>query len=218
VDEAVYHVLLEGRRLGPYDRRTIVGMRIKKALTGEHVLVGSDGARLTVADLLMPRRDGSGTADRTGSVSVIRATYTVNVLAVDGPGMKIPRFKGEVEARVQGSVLRLAGRFRHGMGWKEGRVKIALQHVIHAQAIGSQADLWLRIAPSGRLQRIGLELFTPDAAGELVDCLPAATPLPGARGGPPARSLPPQGLWIPVLGVAVVFGVIVMVLLFRRIY
>ena len=26
----VYHVLLEGRSMGPYDRRTIVGMCIKK--------------------------------------------------------------------------------------------------------------------------------------------------------------------------------------------
>lgn len=32
VDEpiSIYHVLLEGRTVGPYDRRTIVGMRIKK--------------------------------------------------------------------------------------------------------------------------------------------------------------------------------------------
>jgi len=35
VDQTIYHVLLEGRKVGPYDRRTIVGMRIKKTLTSD---------------------------------------------------------------------------------------------------------------------------------------------------------------------------------------
>ena len=47
-----YHVVLEGRRVGPYNRRTIVGMRIKQTLTSEHVLVDTQGKELTVGDLL----------------------------------------------------------------------------------------------------------------------------------------------------------------------
>src|SRR4029453_7832312 len=55
LDRSIYHVLLEGRTVGPYDRRTIVGMRIKKALASDHVLIGADGDRLTVADLIHRR-------------------------------------------------------------------------------------------------------------------------------------------------------------------
>ena len=43
VDKPVYHVLLDGRRVGPYDRRTIVGMKVRKTLSSKHVLVGADG-------------------------------------------------------------------------------------------------------------------------------------------------------------------------------
>ena len=55
MDNPVYHVVLEGRTIGPYDRRTIVGMRIKKTLTSEHTVVTADGVQLTVGDLLKSR-------------------------------------------------------------------------------------------------------------------------------------------------------------------
>jgi hypothetical protein len=226
----VYHVLLEGRAVGPYDRRTIIGMRIKKTLTSDDVLISADGAQLTVADLVgRPAQQFS--PDRSGTFSVVRATYSASLLAVEGPGMAIPRFKGEIQARVQGDVLRLAGRFRKGLGWKEDRVKIPLADVIHARVNGSQVDLWLRNA-QGRWQRIALELFTSETAGELVDWLPVATPFPEAvpAGAQAARKgttreaaglLPPApitGIWVAVLGVALVVGLMVMVLLLRRVY
>ena len=52
MENPVYHVLLDGRTVGPYDRRTIVGMRVKKTLGSDHVLVGADGARTTVGALV----------------------------------------------------------------------------------------------------------------------------------------------------------------------
>src|SRR5688572_3025248 len=164
VDQTIYHVLLEGRTVGPYDRRTIVGMRIKKTLTSEHVLIGTDGAQLTVADLIRRRRPTPFNPERSGSFSVVQATYAASVLEVEGRGMDIPRFKGEIEARVQGEVLRLAGRFRHGLGWKEDRVKIVLKDVVHARIKNSQVELWLRTEKADKLQKLTLELFTPEAA------------------------------------------------------
>ena len=217
MEQVVYHVLLEGRSVGPYDGRTIVGMRIKKALTSEDLLVGSDGTRLTVGDLIQgrsaPFRPG-----RTGGFSVVQATYPANLLAVEGAGIDIPRFKGEVEARVQGDVLRLAGRFRHHLRWKEGRVKIVLKDVVHAAVKGTQADLWLRTGRPG-LQRISLEMFAHEAAGELVNWLPAATALPPSSAAAPAgiRARAPHALWIPLLGVAVV-AVVVLLLVFLAAY
>lgn len=213
----VYHVLLEGRTVGPYDRRTIVGMRIKNALTSEHVLIGADGGRLTVADLIERRPATPFNPNRSGSFSVVQATYAAGLVDVQGGSVDIPAFRGEIEARVQGDVLRLAGRFRLRMRWKEDRVKIPLKDVVHAKVTGTQAQLWLRNDDAARLQRIVLEMFTPEAAGELVDWLPVATPYPQPVAGGPA-GVTPHALWIAAIGVSAVIVLMVLVLFYRRIY
>ena len=205
----LYHVLLEGRKVGPYDRRTIVGMRIRKTLTSEHVLITTQGVQLTVADLLKHRpRDNAFQPNRSGSYSLVQATYSASLLHADGRGFAIPAFKGEVEARVQKDVLRIAGRFRQGLGWKEDRVKLPLVDVLHARIRGSTVDLWLRRAEGG-LQRVTLELFTPDAAGEFVDFLPGASPWPHGekQGGAAAVAGGTHPLlWGAVVGTVVVVG------------
>jgi hypothetical protein len=217
LDETVYHVLLQGRTIGPYDRRTIVGMRVKKTLASDDVLVGAGGAQLTVADLLGERPARQFNSDRSASLSIVRATYGVLLLDVDGPGLMIPKFRDEVQARVQGDVLRLAGRFRHGLRWKEDRVKIGLKAIVHIRVKGSQVELWLRTPQQKRLQRIALELFTPETAAEFVDWLPAATPLPdeataasGAK-APAAGSTSREG-WAAAGGLILLAALLVLVL------
>lgn len=229
MDETVYHVLLEGRTVGPYDRRTIVGMRIKKTLTSDHILISTNGAQLTVGDLIGQRPTQPFNPDRSGGFSVVQATFSASLLEVQGRGMDIPRFKGEVQARVQGDVLRVAGRFRHRLRWKEDRVKIPLKEVVHARVRASQVELWLRNADYPRLQRIMLELFTPEAAGELVEWLPGATPFPEPAAAPPAGSAPADtvtwetasasgSLWVAAVGVTLAVILMLMVLLLRRVY
>jgi hypothetical protein len=224
LDQTMYHVLLEGRTVGPYDRRTIVGMRIKKALTSDHVLIGTDGGQLTVADLIRQRRATPFNPERSGSFSVVQATYAASVLEVEGRGMDIPRFKGEIEARVQGDVLRLAGRFRQGLGWKEDRIKLILKDIVHARIKSSQVELWLRVDEAKKLQRIALEMFTPEAAGDLVQWLPAATAFPEPAPSSPAVATPAvrvsqaHSLFIALVAIALVVGLMVMVLLYRRVY
>lgn len=225
MEQPLFHVVLEGRKVGPYDRRTIVGMRIKKTLTSDHVLIDSNGAQLTVADLIGRRpRSNDFNPNRTGGFSLVQATYPASLVGVQGKGLEIPRFRGEVEARVQTEVLRIAGRYRKFIGWKEDRVKLPLQDIVHARVKSSQVDLWLRAAQGGELQRISLELFTPEAAGELADWLPNATPWPEPSGSGPA-SLPAalpatdhRVLWISVAAVVVVVGVVLAVLMSRRLY
>ncbi len=225
MEQPLFHVVLQGRKVGPYDRRTIVGMRIKKALTSDHVLIDSSGVQLTVADLIGRRpRSNDFQPNRTGGFSIVQATYPASLTGVQGKGMDIPRFRGEVEARVQTEVLRIAGRFRKFPGWKEDRVKLPLKDIVHARIKGSQLDLWLRTEKTPELQRISLELFTPEAAGELADWLPAATPWPEADGSGPA-SLPAalpvpdhRLLWASVAGVVAVVGVVMAVLMTRRLY
>lgn len=213
----VYHVLLEGRSMGPYDRRTIVGMCIKKALDSGTELIDSHGAQLTVADLLAergPHNSFNGTRSGSFSVSVVQATFTAAVLRTRGGGM--PPFRGEVEARIQSGVLRIAGRFRRGLRWREDRVKLPLNGFLHARIAGSRVDLWLRPqggADRAPLQQLSLELFNPEAVGALVGWMPVATP------PPPQLAIPAMAwrdgghlVWVAVIGVVFVVALTGMVL------
>jgi hypothetical protein len=226
VDQPNYRVLLEGHMVGPYDRRTIVGMRIRHTLSSDHLLISSDGSQLTVGELIGqgPPADRSQ-PNRTSGSSRVRATSPASLIDADRGALRIPRFRGELEARLQGEVLRIAGRYRRLFGWKEDRVKIALTDIVHARVTGSRVDLWLR-GGGQRLQRIGLELFTLEAAGAFVAWLPAATPFPEpapiagvgpllAYGAPVSTA---QALGVAVIGVSLVIGLMLLVLVYRRVY
>lgn len=197
--EPLFHVVLEGRTIGPYGWRTIVGMRVRKTLASTDVLLDSEGRRLTVGELIERRNRATGrNAHRSSGFSIVLATFPAVLVGVEGEGYAIPRFRGVLEARVQGDdVLRIAGRFRRGLRWREDRIKLPLDKVLHARVGGSVVELWLQPpGPADTLQRVVLELFTPEAAGELVDWLPVATPWPHGelpmpevpQGAAPARS------------------------------
>ena len=122
--------------------------------------------------------------------------------------------------RVQTKVLRLSGRFREGLAWREDRVKFPLQDIAHAHLRGTVVDLWIRTAESSAMQRISLDLLKPDAAGELAESLPFTAPWPGseplaARSEPQASATHPL-LWTAVVGTAVVVGAVLVWALTRR--
>lgn len=221
MEQPNYHVLVDGRTVGPYDRRTIVGMRIKRMLTGDHQLVAADGTRLTVRELAGgARRDGAG--GRAAPSSVL-GTYTGIMVEAGRRGIRIPRFKGELEVRVHADVLRLAGRRPRGFGWKDDRVKIALADVAHARAKGPRLDLWLQPAASRQVQRLALHMFTAEAAADLLGCLPPATTDPQQPAAARVRTaqvqaLVPAGraLAVGIIGVSLVIAVILLVLAVPR--
>jgi hypothetical protein len=176
--DSIYHVPLEGRTVGTYDRRTIIGMRINKALRKNHVLVKQGGGQLTVADLIEARPEPRFNPNRSVTFSKVKTNYTDSLIETQSRGLPVPSFKGELEVRVQRELLRVAGSCRRGLGWKDVRIKIALADVAHLRVQGSRVDLWLRNRDNERLQRIALELFMPETATELAGWLPAATPPP----------------------------------------
>jgi hypothetical protein len=218
--DPLFHVVLEGRKVGPYDRRTIVGMRIKGALDSDHVLVDTDGNRLTVASLIGRRpRSNDFQPNRTGGFSIVQATFPASLRSVSGRGHGIPAFHGEVEARVQNDALRVAGRFRKGLGWKDDRVKLPLKDIVHARVRGSEVELGLRGPDDQPLHIVRLELFTPDAASELVGWLPSATPWPpGLASDGPVAVAGQHVLWVSVASTSFVVFVVLAVLLARRLY
>ncbi|MGE4242577.1 hypothetical protein [Ramlibacter sp.] len=221
--EPQYHVILGDRQVGPYDRRTIVGMRIKDTLASFDVLVDDQGARLAVSDLLrMHPSDPAFQAARSGSFSLVQATFSSALLGLRGRGLAIPRFRGEVETRVQTDVLRLAGRFRRVFGWREDRVKIPLRSIRHRRVHGSAVELWLHADGDDAqdCQRLALDFFSPELAADFVKWLPEATPWPE----PQSRPVPLQPaaastrtVWIAIAGTAVTIMVVFTVLLSRRV-
>jgi hypothetical protein len=227
VDNPVYHLLLEGRRVGPYDRRTIVGMKVRKTLRGDQVLLGADGSRITVADLVRQGRQppdsgfaASGNSRLSSSHSVVQDVHPAQLLDVEGTGHAIPPFKGEVEVRVQTRVLRVSGRFREGLAWKEDRVKFPLPDIAHARLRGTVVDLWIRAPGQSTLQRVSLDLLTPEAAGDLAESLPFAAPWPGSeplakRPQASASAVHPL-LWAVVVGTAVIVGAVLVWVFTRR--
>lgn len=225
MDQQTYHVLLEGRTVGPYDRRTIVGMRIKRMLTGDQLLVAGDGTQVTVRELIGALPESGAPASRPAGSGRVRATYGGMVIEASGRGFDIPRFKGEVEVRLRTDVLRLAGRYRKAFGWKDGRIKLPLNDVVHARAKGPRTDVWLQRPGSTRLQRLGLYMFTSEAAEELAAGLApppsqAAHPLAAAARTAAAHdsALPAGRVLVTVVGaLVVVVGLVLLALLHRRI-
>jgi hypothetical protein len=218
LENPLYYVLLEGRRVGPYDRRTILGMRVKKTLTGANVVIADDGREFTVRELVRMGAPQPGPQPERGlrhalggSRPVLQATHSAWLVEVAGRGIAIPAFKGEIELRVHTRVLRIAGRFREALGWKEGRVKIALQDVLHARVRGSVVELGLR-SGGVPMQRLVLELFTPEDAAGFVEALPQLAPWPEdgqAVPAPPRRHAPrgPYAMaWMAVVGTVVAVG------------
>lgn len=220
MENPVYHVLLEGRKVGPYDRRTIVGMRVKKTLTSKSLLVAADGTQITVGELVRQGQDegspapsdNAPLAGRGASYSVVQGIHAAQLLEVHGKGQEIPPFKGEIEVRVQTKVLRISGRFRVGIAWKEDRVKFPLADIAHARLRGTIVDLWVRSAAKG-MQRLSLDLLTKEAAGDLAESLPYTAPYPGseplaARGGGGAAAIHPM-LWASLLGAALIVSMVI---------
>ena len=216
-----YHVLHEGRRMGPYDRRTIVGLRIKKTLSSAHQLEASDGSRLTVAELLgrpAPAEDFNST--HSGAYSSARHICNGGFIESESGPVEIPAFRGEVELRVHPEVLRIAGSYRVGRAIKDARVKLPLKDIAYARSTGSRLDLWLRAGDAGvPPQRLALDLFSDEAARELLQWLPDAQPWPHgeATSAPPPRSNASVSplLWAAVIGIALVAGFVLWVALRR---
>jgi hypothetical protein len=222
LDQATYHVLLDGRSVGPYDRRTILGMRIKHMLTGDHLLVTSGGAQLTVRELIGAAPEGDAETGDNEAAPRNTATSTGMLLAAGRRGFRVPAFRGEVEVRVQGDVLRLAGRYRRAFRWHDGRVKLPLQDIVHARAKGPRTDLWLQAAGSSKLQHVALYMFTSEAAEELATRLasageahPALAAAKAAAAGDAALSSL-RVIGIAVGAVVIVIGLVLLALLYRR--
>lgn len=202
-----YHILLDKGSLGPFDRRTIVGLRVKNALTDTQQLLDSNGRKLSVQELVA--WDARRARSRPDSVttSLIQASYPATLVGLQGRGFPVPRFHGEIEVRVQPEGLRVAGAFRRWSGWRQGRIKIPLEHIVHARTQGGQLALWLRPpgagadTPGERMQSLTLAMRSAKEAQELLHWLPAEPPPYGLAPAAPMRGTG-RMVWAVPVGMA----------------
>jgi hypothetical protein len=178
-----YRILLNDKQVGPFDRRTIVGMRIKKLLGNNVALLRSDGLPMTVAQLMMDRFE---MADAEGGVhhpAGAPASGLWPTFAVDfGGGWRgagALGFVGKGELRFQGDVLRLTG-LRKGRMFtsKQERLKLPMNTIANAQASAKDACLLELVAKPEQpfLQTIGqlpvqLRLSDEDSLKELLELM-----------------------------------------------
>jgi hypothetical protein len=210
LDETLYHVMLEGRQVGPYDRRTIIGMRVRKALADDSVLIDAQGRRATVAELVRGERAAQPfDATRSGTYSSVKAGYEAELMACDRAG-PLPRFEGPLEVRVQSAVLRIAGRLKG----KDDRVKIPYADVAHIRVKDRFVELWLK-GEGKRLQAVTLALYSPELATEFAQWLTDASPPPAAV-VTAARVPVPYGIVIGVAGAVIAIVGVVIALTLKR--
>jgi hypothetical protein len=149
-----YALVVEGRKVGPFDRRTIIGMRVKDMLQDHYVLIRDDSHQMTVAELLADRFEmadapvrgvlGKAPAPQQAPASGIWPTFIVNF---GGTALRPGAFSfsGIGEMRYQGDLVRLTGRRRTGLIAKtDERIKVPMSSIASVRYLGTAVEFWMK--------------------------------------------------------------------------
>jgi hypothetical protein len=182
-----YRLLLENKQVGPFDRRTIVGMRINKLIPKETSVLRSDGLLMSAAQLLADRNEQAD--PQTGhlasapmtAASVLWPTFLVNfggnfwgLLGAGALG-----FVGQGELRFQSDALRLRGQRKSGLfGSAEDRIKMPLADIAAVDAQGSTVRITLsanhRLVAQLKSPIVKLRMDSPGSVAELIELVRAS--------------------------------------------
>ncbi len=178
-----YHLLVGSRQLGPYDRKTIVGMRIKKLIDNELQTRRSDGHLMTVAQLLADRFEMADSVSLQKQAASPPASGIWPAFLMDCGGNLLKPgalgFIGKGELRFQGDHLRITANRKVGlMSVKTERLKLPILSLASAHADTAQpAIVVLRLKPSfpGVPEHIGttarIQLDDDYAVKELLELM-----------------------------------------------
>ncbi len=178
-----YHLSIGDRPLGPYDRRTIVGMRIKNLIESNISLRRSDGHQMTVEQLLADRfemADSDSLKSQAVSppASGIWPTFLMNC----GGNLMKPGalgFIGKGELRFQGDHLRLTANRKSGLiSTRQARTKLPFNALLSATVHPSQADvIVLQLKPEHRVEGVvgnapaQIKLDDAESVNELLELM-----------------------------------------------
>ncbi len=166
-----YHLLVGDRQLGPYDRKTIVGMLIKNLIDNGLRLKRSDGHSMTVAQLLADRFEMADAESLHKHAVAPPASGIWPTFLMDCGGSLIKPgafgFIGRGELRFQGDFLRLSANRKSGfVSTRLERVKLPLSALASAAEHKQQPtvlvlvikpDKTIEDAPNSKIAAIKLD-------------------------------------------------------------
>jgi hypothetical protein len=155
-----YTLLIGERQLGPYDRKTVVGMRIKKLIDNNVQVERSDGHSMSVSQLLADRfemADAESLEQQAASppASGIWPSFLMNC----GGSLLRPGafgFIGRGELRFQGDFLRLTANRKSGLiSTRQVRTKVPFTALISATPHAKLTHaLVLQLKPAHRVEGV----------------------------------------------------------------
>jgi hypothetical protein len=179
-----YSLVVNGQSLGPYERRMIVGMRVKQIVDDEQIVVRDDGVQMQVAQLLGKRDEAPATSSGPQPLAEITpSNFSVGMwpqFSVRFGGGPIRAgalgFNGLGQVVYLGSELLFKGNRRNrnlGMSRHEERLSVAAIH--SAVPDGCYAEIGLKPGhehnPSEQPIFIRIECVSAHEAQELCGLL-----------------------------------------------
>ncbi len=179
-----YSLFVNGKPLGPYERRMIVGMSVKKVITGEHMLWRDDGVEMSVEQLVQDR-------DESTLASVAHDHLALSTLGPPSSGMW-PQFSvryggsamkpgawgfsGNGQVSYHGDELRFKGQRRNkNLGMSRYEESLPLSAIALAQCMASVLQISLQpglaFGESNEDTLLALEFATPQEANELWELI-----------------------------------------------
>lgn len=179
-----YSLFVNGKPLGPYERRLIVGMRVKNIVDGDQMVWRDDGVEMTVAQLVQDR-------DESTPASVAHDHLALSTLGPPSSGMW-PQFtvrfggsaakpgawgfSGNGQVSYHGDELRFKGQRRNknlGMSRQEESLPLAAMADSRCMDCILQISLQpgLTFSHHSEESQLHLEFATPQEAHELWELL-----------------------------------------------
>jgi hypothetical protein len=155
-----YHLLIGDRQLGPYDRRTIIGMHIKKLIDHNLPVRRSDGHQMTVAQLQADRFEMADAHSlHKQAVSPPASGIWPSFLMNCGGSLLKPGalgFIGRGELRFQGDFLRITANRKSGfVSVRLERTKLPLTALISATPHAKQPNvIVLQLKPTHHVEAV----------------------------------------------------------------
>ena len=179
-----YSLFVNGKPLGPYERRMIVGMSVKKVITGENMLWRDDGVEMSVEQLIQDR-------DESTMASVAHDHLALSTLGPPSSGMW-PQFSvryggsamkpgawgfsGNGQVSYHGDELRFKGQRRNkNLGMSRYEESLPLSAIAQAQCMACILQISLQpglaFGESNEDTLLALEFATPQEANELWELI-----------------------------------------------
>jgi hypothetical protein len=179
-----YSLFVNGKSLGPYERRMIVGMRVKNIVKDDQIVMRDDGVDMTVAQLMQDRYEAVPPARSTEAVqeSVLGAPSSgmwPQFIVRYGGGPVKPGalgFTGSGQISYHGDVLRFKGNRRNkNLGMSRQEENLPVRAIATSMVEGSFIEIYLQpglgYAESIEGTVMRLECTTDEEATELWELL-----------------------------------------------